>query len=73
MNHGEAFCLMTYEDENTGKREILWNARDGVTPFAIFLNATIERVRLEAEKYVHRWSPDIIESSRHTSDEASDA
>lgn len=30
--HGEAFMLMTYACE-CGHREIIWNSRDGVTPF----------------------------------------
>jgi len=33
--HNEAFCLMQYRDEVTGEIEILWNSRDGVTPFVI--------------------------------------
>lgn len=34
-NYKEAFCLMQYRDEVTGEIEILWNSRDGVTPFGI--------------------------------------
>ena len=34
-NHAEAFCHMTYECEKCGFREIIWNSRDGVTPFII--------------------------------------
>jgi hypothetical protein len=33
--HKEAFCLMTYRDENSTEEEVLWNSRDGVTPFGI--------------------------------------
>ena len=33
--HVEAFCLMQYQDEVTGEIELLWNSRDGVTPFCI--------------------------------------
>ncbi len=34
--HGEAFCLMIYRCENNSQHaEILWNSRDGVTPFII--------------------------------------
>lgn len=33
--HPEAFCLMQYKDEVTGEIEIVWNSRDGVTPFMI--------------------------------------
>lgn len=31
--HGEAFMLMTYACDNCGHREVIWNSRDGVTPF----------------------------------------
>lgn len=34
-NHKEAFCLMTYLCPKCGHREVLWNSRDGVTPFMI--------------------------------------
>lgn len=32
----EAFCLMIYECEKCGRRDSIWNARDGITPFTIF-------------------------------------
>lgn len=34
-NHPEAFCLMQYQDTVTKEIEVLWNSRDGVTPFII--------------------------------------
>lgn len=33
--HCEAFCLMLYQCEVCRHIEILWNSRDGVTPFII--------------------------------------
>lgn len=33
--HGEAFCLMAYRCESCGWTEIIWNSRDGVTPFGM--------------------------------------
>ena len=33
--HPEAFCLMTYRCERCRAVEIVWNSRDGVTPFVI--------------------------------------
>ncbi len=33
--HVEAFCLMRYQCERCGSSELLWNSRDGVTPFCI--------------------------------------
>jgi hypothetical protein len=34
--HAEAFCLMVYVAED-GDAELIWNSRDGVTPFVITL------------------------------------
>jgi len=33
--HREAFCLMQYQCDTCGHRELAWNSRDGVTPFGI--------------------------------------
>lgn len=33
--HAEAYCAMQYECENCKSIEVLWNSRDGVTPFCI--------------------------------------
>jgi len=33
--HPEAFCTMIYQCEKCGSCEILWNSRDGVTPFLL--------------------------------------
>jgi len=32
-NHIEAYCLMTYRCQDCGFEEVLWNSRDGVTPY----------------------------------------
>jgi hypothetical protein len=37
--HVEAFALMQYQDEVTGDIEIIWNSRDGVTPFTVHSRA----------------------------------
>jgi hypothetical protein len=38
--HAEAFCLMRYlADDGSGEDEVIWNARDGVTPFVISLRS----------------------------------
>jgi hypothetical protein len=34
-NHAEAFCLMHYQTDDGVLTEVLWNSRDGVTPFII--------------------------------------
>jgi len=34
-NHVEAYCLMHYGCKDCSSIEILWNSRDGVTPFII--------------------------------------
>ncbi|MDB4873218.1 MAG: hypothetical protein JWL97_4222 [Gemmatimonadales bacterium] len=37
--HAEAFCLMTYRSDDGTEEELVWNARDGVTPFVITLRS----------------------------------
>lgn len=37
--HGEAFCLMTYRADDGSEEEVIWNSRDGVTPFVITLRS----------------------------------
>lgn len=38
-NHSEAFCLMKYRSDDGTEEEIIWNSRDGVTPFVISLRS----------------------------------
>jgi len=33
--HVEAFCLMRYASDDRNTQELVWNSRDGVTPFVI--------------------------------------
>lgn len=33
--HAEAFCLMLYACRNCEHQEVIWNGRDGVTPFGM--------------------------------------
>lgn len=33
--HKEAFCEMTYKCNSCNKKEIIWNSRDGITPFVV--------------------------------------
>ena len=35
FKHAEAFCLMKYRSADGTEEEILWNSRDGVTPFML--------------------------------------
>lgn len=35
--HAEAFCLMTYRADDGSEEEVIWNSRDGVTPFTVRL------------------------------------
>lgn len=37
--HAEAFCLMKYTSDDGTEEEIIWNSRDGVTPFVITLRS----------------------------------
>lgn len=35
FQHKEAFCLMNYRCQRCNQVELLWNSRDGVTPFIV--------------------------------------
>lgn len=35
FKHSEAYKLMNYQCQECGHHEVLWNSRDGVTPFSI--------------------------------------
>ena len=35
FNHAEAFCLMKYRSDDGTEEEVIWNSRDGVTPFVV--------------------------------------
>lgn len=37
--HGEAYALMRYLSDDGTEEEIIWNSRDGVTPFVITLRS----------------------------------
>jgi len=56
--HAEAFCLMRYEADDGSEDEIIWNSRDGVTPFVITLRSgkTARHVDWQNDRY----APDHI-------------
>lgn len=56
--HKEAFCLMQYQDE-LGNVEVVWNSRDGVTPFIITTRQgrDAKHVRWEEDRYAPDHKP----------------
>jgi len=44
--HKGAYCTMKYQDSVTGEVEVLWNSRDGVTPFCITSRAGNEALHI---------------------------
>jgi hypothetical protein len=57
-NHGEAFCLMKYRSDD-GEEEILWNSRDGVTPFIITSRSgkRMQHVDWQNDVFAPHWRP----------------
>lgn len=53
--HKEAFCLMLYRDSQ-GNEEIIWNSRDGVTPFIVTSKQGYEAQHVEWRK--DKFAPD---------------
>lgn len=39
--HGEAFALMLYQGQTSGRTVTIWNSRDGVTPFMVDIDGEI--------------------------------
>lgn len=58
----EAFCLMKYQAEN-GETELIWNSRDGVTPFCIRLKSGAEarHVEWQRDQYLPNYLPEVGE------------
>lgn len=40
--HPEAYCLMTYRSQDGSVEEVIWNSRDGVTPFVVHSESGVE-------------------------------
>lgn len=40
--HKEAFCVMRYASADGNTREVIWNSRDGVTPFVVLSRCGVE-------------------------------
>jgi hypothetical protein len=60
-DHGEAFCLMKYRSDDNSEEEILWNSRDGVTPFMITSRSgkKMSHVDWGNDVYAPHWKPPI--------------
>ena len=56
QSHPEGFCLMRYQDQVTQEVEVIWNSRDGVTPFCITSKAGNESRHATWDR--DQWAPD---------------
>lgn len=52
-NHAEAFKLMKYQTDDGSEWEIIWNSRDGVTPFCVESRGGKEMTHVN-------WDQDVI-------------
>lgn len=61
--HGEAFCLMEYRCEKEPiHREIIWNSRDGVTPFLVgcrLCKSLMQHVNWQSDKPEPTYLPHV--------------
>jgi hypothetical protein len=59
--HPEAFCLMQYASKDGSERELIWNSRDGVTPFCILSRSSVEmqHVNWKQDRYVPQHLPRV--------------
>lgn len=62
FQHPEAFALMEYGCEECGKVEIIWNSRDGVTPFMVgcpFCQGTMQHINWSHDRFTPNYIPPI--------------
>lgn len=50
--YAEAFCIMKYATKDRSESELIWNSRDGVIPYCIFLKSGKEANHID-------WSGDM--------------
>jgi hypothetical protein len=57
--HAEAFCLVAYRSDDGTETELIWNSRDGVTPFVISLRSGKQatHVAWETDQCIPDYSP----------------
>lgn len=58
----EAYKLMTYQCEKCGVEEIIWNSRDGVTPFMVRCNnldcdGSMKHINWQADEFAPDYLP----------------
>lgn len=61
FNHVEAYCVMLYATTTGSEREIIWNSRDGVTPFIVFSRSghEMQHVAWEQDTMWLTYVPDV--------------
>lgn len=60
QQHGEGYCLMEYRSKDGAHSELIWNSRDGVTPFIVHSqDGQIEmmHVNWQNDKYLPNYKP----------------
>lgn len=57
--HAEAFCLMAYVSDDGQHGELIWNSRDGVTPFTVHSRDGVQmtHVNWELDVYAPNFKP----------------
>jgi len=60
-HHAEAFHLMKYATKDGSHWEMIWNSRDGVTPFMVHSEdgRTMEHVEWRSDQYAPEWVPPL--------------
>ena len=60
VEYQESFCLMWYKCGFCGRRERIWNSRNGVTPFMVSCTScdgTMQHVNWELDKFTPDYKP----------------
>lgn len=60
MTHAEAYCRMEYKNRVTGQIVVIWNSRDGVTPFCAGIDGVEhQHVNFALDQFQRYWVPEV--------------
>lgn len=58
--HAEAYCRMEYFAKSINRMIVIWNSRDGITPFCAFIDGVeYQHVNWALDQWQRYWVPDV--------------
>lgn len=60
MTHQEAYCRMEYKRPTENEIVVIWNSRDGVSPFCAHIDGVeYQHINWQLDQYQRYWVPDV--------------